>query len=42
MAENRQFFATITLYMSKCTHVSYTVYLFDMVLRTAGGQNCLC
>jgi len=35
--ENRQFFAMITLDMTKCTHELSNV----MVLRTAGEQICL-
>jgi len=42
LAETRQFFAIITLYMITSTYESYNVCLFDMVLRTAEGQNCLC
>jgi len=36
--ENRQFFAMITLYMTKCKHELF----YAMVLRTAGEQSCLC
>jgi hypothetical protein len=42
VAENRQFFTIITPYMlSKCMQNLYTVCPSDMVLRTAGEQNCL-
>jgi hypothetical protein len=42
MAENRQFFAVMTPYMlSKCTRNLYTVCPSDVILRTAGEQNCL-
>jgi len=37
-----KFFAMITLYMITSTYESYHVCLFDMVLRIAEGQNCLC
>jgi len=42
VAESRQFFAIITPYMLlKCKQDLYTVCPSDMVLRTAGEQNCL-
>ena len=42
VAENRQFFILMTLYMlSKCTQDLYTVCPSDMVLKIVGGQNCL-
>jgi len=42
VAENRQFFAVMTPYMlSKCTRNLYTVCPSDVILKTAGEQNCL-
>jgi hypothetical protein len=42
VAEDGQFFAMLTPHMlSKCTQNVYTVCPSDMVLRTAGEQNCL-
>jgi hypothetical protein len=42
VAENRQFFAIMTPYMlSRCTQYLYTVCPSDLVLKTAGEQNCL-
>jgi hypothetical protein len=42
VAEDGQFFAMLTPHMlSKCTQNLYTVCPSDMVLRTAGEQNCL-
>jgi hypothetical protein len=42
VAENGQFFAILTPHMlSKCTQNLYTVCPSDMVLKTAGEQNCL-
>ena len=38
LAENRQFFAIKTLYMTKCTHELYNVYLFGMILKITGEQ----
>ena len=42
VAENKQFFAILTPYMlSKCVQNLYTICPSDLVLRTAGEQNCL-
>jgi hypothetical protein len=42
VAENRQFFAIMTPYMlARCTQDLYTVCPSDLVLKTAGEQNCL-
>ena len=42
VAENKQFFAQITLHMlSKCTRGLYTVCPSNLMLRTAGEPNCL-
>jgi hypothetical protein len=42
VAESRQFFTVMTPHMlSKCTQNLYTVCPSDIVLRTAGEQNCL-
>jgi len=41
VAEIRQFFAVFTPYtLTKCTQELYTVFPFDIMLRTAGGSNC--
>jgi len=42
VAESRQFFALIPTHMlTKCKQDLYTVYLADMMLKTAGEPNCL-
>ena len=42
VAESRQFFTLMTLYMlSKCAQDLYTVCSSDMILMTVGEQNCL-
>jgi hypothetical protein len=42
VAASRQFFASIpTHILAKCTQNLYTVCPVDMMLKTAGGPNCL-
>jgi len=42
VAGSRQIFTLMAPYMlSKCTHDLYTVCPSDVVLKTAGEQNCL-